>query len=156
MAATWGAGPLAARLPMSCVRVIAASNQFSNGWGGEGSSVRHGGVTGLGGGCGTRLCHSACCALPSYPLRISLCSPNSEYCFIPCRSDATPFLHPSSLCVRVQDGEGSLDTVSSAFARLFPKPEQFKAGCAISVLLEDNLLTNTQAGIPSRTFMRAL
>jgi hypothetical protein len=50
-------------------------------------------------------------------------------------------------CFISQDSESSLESISAAFGRLFPKQDQFKAGCAISVLLEDRLLTNTQVGM---------
>ncbi len=47
--------------------------------------------------------------------------------------------------LRLQDGESTLEAVSASFTQHFQKTDQFKAGCAISTLLEDHLLTNTQA-----------
>jgi len=44
----------------------------------------------------------------------------------------------------LSDDEGSLDNVASAFQRTFTKSDHFRIGCAICMLLEDNLLTRAQ------------
>mmetsp|Transcript_19047 Transcript_19047/g.25103 ORF Transcript_19047/g.25103 Transcript_19047/m.25103 type:complete len:524 (-) Transcript_19047:165-1736(-) len=44
----------------------------------------------------------------------------------------------------LNDDEGSLESLASAFHRTFTKSDHFRIGCAICMLLEDNLLTRSQ------------
>lgn len=49
-----------------------------------------------------------------------------------------------SLLNVLKESSKSLESVAQAFYKSFPKSEQFKAGCVISMLLQDKLLTQTQ------------
>lgn len=45
-----------------------------------------------------------------------------------------------------QDGDDILESVAQKFHRIFTRGEHFKVGCALCILLHDNLLTRTQVG----------
>lgn len=47
-------------------------------------------------------------------------------------------------CFAVQDEDDILENVAQKFHRIFTRDDHFKVGCALCILLCDNLLTRTQ------------
>ncbi|CAN0473352.1 unnamed protein product, partial [Laminaria digitata] len=50
----------------------------------------------------------------------------------------------------VQDEDDILENVAQKFHRIFTRNEHFKVGCALCILLCDNLLTRTQVSSINR------
>jgi hypothetical protein len=103
-----------------------------------------------------RLRVRAMCALALrrllWPLSVHCCNICLTRFAAPSSTDGRAFsdLSDFSPGPRLQDADSTLEATAGAFGRLFQKPEQFKAGCAICVLLEDQLLTNTQVRLPCK------